>query len=72
MVEIVKKIIKSLPKRFRPKVIDEIKNLGAIKIEELVGYLQKYELSLLRPKNNNPLALKLLRKLIVTSLMIQI
>lgn len=52
--KIGRKIIKSLPKRIRPKVttIKERKDLDTIKIEELVGFLQTYEL-----KKNKSLAL---------------
>jgi hypothetical protein len=42
------KILRSFPKRFRIKVttIEESKDLEEMKIEELVGSLQTYELSL--------------------------
>lgn len=47
-VKIVRKVMRSLPKRFRHKftAIEEIKDLDAIKIKELVESLQTYELSL--------------------------
>ena len=45
---VVRKILRSLPKSFRAKVtaIKESKDLDEIKIQELVGSLQTYELGL--------------------------
>ena len=45
---IVRKIIRSLPESFRAKVtaIEESKDLDDIKVQELIGSLQTYELSL--------------------------
>jgi hypothetical protein len=50
---IVRKVMRSLPERFRPKVIaiEESKDLDCVKIEELVGSLETYELTLPHPKN---------------------
>jgi uncharacterized coiled-coil DUF342 family protein len=47
-VKLIQKIIRSLPKRFRTKVttIEESNDLEEMKIEELVGSLQTYKLSL--------------------------
>jgi hypothetical protein len=47
-VNLIRKIRRSLPEHFRIKVttIDESKDLEEMKIEELVGSLQTYELSL--------------------------
>ena len=47
--KIVRKILKSLPESFRVKVttIEECKDLDDIKVQELIGSLQTYELSLL-------------------------
>jgi hypothetical protein len=47
-VKLIRKILRSLPERFRIKVttIEESKDLEEMKIEELVGSLQTYELSL--------------------------
>jgi RNA-binding protein YhbY len=47
-VKLIQKILRSLHKRFRIKVttIEESKDLEEMKIEELVGSLQTYELSL--------------------------
>ena len=46
--KIVRKIVHSLPESFRAKVttIEESKDLDEIKIQELIGSLQTYELSL--------------------------
>ena len=48
----VRKILRSLAKNFRPKVtvITESKDMDSIPVDELVGYLQSYELDL--PKTN--------------------
>ena len=46
--KIVRKILRSLPESFRAKVtaIEKSKNLDDIKVQELIGFLQTYELSL--------------------------
>ena len=46
--KIVRKILRSLPKSFRAKVteIEESKDLDDIKVQELIGFLQTYKLSL--------------------------
>ena len=46
--KIVRKILRSLPESFRAKVtaIEESKDLDDIKVQELIGSLQTYELSL--------------------------
>ncbi len=57
--KIIKKILKSLPERFRIKVttIKESKDLDNMRIEELVGSLQNYDFSLppLRKTKSNAL-----------------
>ena len=57
--KVVRKILQSLPENFRAKVIaiEESKDLDEIKIQELIGYLQTYELSLPLRKSKS-LALK--------------
>ena len=47
--KIVRKILRSLPESFRAEVtiIEESKDLNDIKVQELIGSLQTYELSLL-------------------------
>ena len=46
--KIVRKILRSLPESFRAKVtaIEESKDLDDIKVQELIGSFQTYELSL--------------------------
>jgi hypothetical protein len=58
--KLFKKIIRSLPERFRIKVtsIEESKDLDFMKIEELVGSLQTYEYSLPPVKNAKWMAFK--------------
>ncbi|XP_075636670.1 uncharacterized protein LOC142608897 [Castanea sativa] len=48
--KIVRKILRSLPKRFNAKiiVIEESKDLDSIPLTELIGNLQTYELGLAR------------------------
>jgi hypothetical protein len=66
--KVVKKTLKSLPNRFKPKAtsIDESKDIDTINIEELVGSLQTYELSLPQPKKKI-LALRSSKKKVVGS-----
>ena len=56
----VRKILRSLPESFRAKVtaIEESKDLDEIKIQELIGSLQTYELGLPFHKSSKSLALK--------------
>ena len=58
--KVVRKILRSLPESFRAKVtaIEESKDLNEIKIKELIGSLQTYELGLPSHKTNKSLALK--------------
>ena len=58
--KIVRKILRSLPKTFRAKVtaIEESKDLDEIKIQELIGSLQTYELSLPSQRKSKSFALK--------------
>ncbi|XP_022861288.1 uncharacterized protein LOC111381706 [Olea europaea var. sylvestris] len=59
--KIVRKVLRSLPERFRPKVtaIEESKDLDTIKIEELVGSFQTYELTISQPRKNKSIALNI-------------
>jgi hypothetical protein len=68
-VKLICKILKSLPMRFRIKVttIEESKDLEKMKIEELVGSLQTYELSLLPIKKLKTIALKASKKKVEVS-----
>ena len=58
--KIVRKILWSLPESFRAKVtaIEESKDLDDIKVQELIGSLQTYELSLPTQRKSKSLALK--------------
>ena len=58
--KVVRKILRSLPESFRTKVtaIEESKDLDEIKIQELIGSLQTYELGLPSHKSSKSLALK--------------
>ena len=58
--KVVRKILRSLPESFRAKVIaiEESKDLDEIKVQELIGSLQTYELSLPNQRKSKSLALK--------------
>ena len=62
--KVVRKILRSLPKSFLAKVTtnEESKDLDEIKIQELVGSLQTYELILPTHKSSKSLALKTINK----------
>ena len=62
--KVVRKILHSLPKSFRAKVtaIEESKDLDDIKVQELVGSLQTYELSLPTQRKSKSLALKMVNE----------
>ena len=58
--KVVRKVLRSLPESFRAKVtaIEESKDLDEIKIQELFGSLQTYELGLPSHKSSKSLTLK--------------
>ena len=58
--KIVRKILRSLLESFRAKVtaIEESKDLDDIKVQELIGSLQTYELSLPNQRKSKSLSLK--------------
>ena len=58
--KVVRKVLRSLPESFQAKVtaIEESKDLDEIKIQEIVGSLQSYELRLPSQKSSKSLALK--------------
>ena len=62
--KIVRKILQSLSESFCAKVtaIEESKDLDDIKVQELVGSLQKYELSLPNQRKSKSLALKIVNE----------
>jgi len=68
-VKLIRKIIRSFPERFRINVttIKESKDLEEMKIEELVGSLQTYELSLPPLKKMKTIALKASKKKVEVS-----
>jgi hypothetical protein len=68
-VKLICKIQRSLPERFRIMVttIEESKDLEEMKIEELVGSLQNYELSLPSIKKLKTIALKASKKKVEVS-----
>lgn len=61
---------RSLPEKFRPKVttIEESKYLDSIKVEELIGSLQTYELTLDKPIKDKSMALKTIRVILMNLL----
>jgi hypothetical protein len=68
-VKLIRKILRSLPERFRIKVatIEERKDLEEMKIEELVGSLQTYELSLPLVKKLKTITIKASKKKVEAS-----
>ena len=46
--KVIRKILRSLPERFRPKVtaIEESKDIDSLRVDELVGSIQTYEMTL--------------------------
>jgi hypothetical protein len=68
-VKLIQKILRSLSERFRIKVttIEESKDLEEMKIEELVGSLQTYELSLPLVKKLKTIALEASKKRVEAS-----
>ena len=55
--KVVRKILRSISKRFRPKVatIEESKDIDSMRVDELVGSIQTYEMTLLssqKPKDS--------------------
>ena len=62
--KIMRKILRSLSKSFRAKVIaiKESKDLDEIKVQELIGSCQTYELSLPSQRKSKSLALKIINE----------
>ena len=67
--KVVRKILRLLPESFWAKVtaIEESKDLDEIKIQELIGSLQTYELGLPSQKTSKSLALKTITERMVES-----
>ena len=59
----VRKILRSLLDRFRAKVtaIEESKDVDSLKIDELVGSLQTFEMMLVSPRKAKGIALKAIK-----------
>ena len=66
--KVVRKIFRSLSESFRAKVttIEESKDLDEIKVYELIGSLQTYELSLPNQRKSESLALKMINERVET------
>ena len=62
--KVIRKILRSLPESFRAKVttIEQSKDLDEIKVQELIGSLQTYELSLPNQRKSKSLALKMINE----------
>ena len=62
--KIIRKIFQSLPESFHAKVIaiEESKDLDDIKVQELIGLLHTYELSLPSQRKSKSLALKMINE----------
>ena len=62
--KVVRKILRSLPESFRAKVttVEESKDLDEIKVQELIGSLQTYELSLPNQRKSKSLALNIINE----------
>ncbi|CAL9004055.1 unnamed protein product, partial [Prunus brigantina] len=61
---VVKKILRSLPQRFQPKItaIEEICDLNTLKVQELIGSIQTYEMKHLPPKKSKNVAFKVVNE----------
>ncbi|KAI5312971.1 hypothetical protein L3X38_042145 [Prunus dulcis] len=61
---VVKKILRSLPQRFQPKItaIEEIRDLNTLKVQELIGSIQTYEMKHLAPKKSKTVAFKVVNE----------
>ena len=55
--KVVRKILRYFPKRFRAKVtvIEESKDVDSLKVDELVGSFQTFEMTLESPRKSNSL-----------------
>ncbi|KAI5341982.1 hypothetical protein L3X38_009857 [Prunus dulcis] len=61
---VAKKILRSLPQRFQPKItaIEEIRDLNTLKVQELIGSIQTYEMKHLAPKKSTNVAFKVVNE----------
>ncbi|RVW35263.1 Copia protein [Vitis vinifera] len=62
--KVVRKILRSLPERFRAKVtsIEESKDVDSLKVDELVGSLQTFEMTLRSPRKSKDVALNAIKE----------
>lgn len=62
--KIVRKVLRSLRERFRPKVtaIEESKDLDVVNVEELIRSLQTYELTVSQQKRAKSIAMNTVRE----------
>ncbi|CAL8130770.1 unnamed protein product [Prunus armeniaca] len=61
---VVKKILRSLPQQFQPKItaIEEIRDLNTLKVQELIGSIQTYEMKHLPLKKSKNVAFKVVNE----------
>ncbi|CAL2238862.1 unnamed protein product [Prunus armeniaca] len=61
---VVKIFLRSLPQRFQPKItaIEEIHDLNTLKVQELIGSIQTYEMKHLPPKKSKNVAFKVVNE----------
>ena len=61
--KVVRKILRSLPVRFRAKVtvIEESKDVDSLKVDELVGSLQTFEMTFGSPRKSKGIALNAIK-----------
>ncbi|KAL6348246.1 hypothetical protein AAG906_005538 [Vitis piasezkii] len=62
--KVVRKILRSLPERFKAKVIaiEESKDVDSLKVDELVGLLQTFEMTLGSPRKSKGIALNAIKE----------
>ena len=62
--KVARNILRSLPKKFRAIVttIEESKNVDSLKIDELVGSLQTFEMTLASPRKSKGIALNAIKE----------
>ena len=60
----MRKILRSLPERFRAKVttIEESKYVDSLKLDELVGSLQTFEMTIESPRKSKGIALNAIKE----------
>lgn len=58
--KVIKKVLRSIPKSFKPKVttIEESKNLEVMKLKQLIGSLQTFEVAIKEPTKKKSIAFK--------------